>query len=151
MNHHPRRRLLLALLATALVPAIAGARPGPIEVVLYKNEACGCCGKWAEHMQRSGFRVAAHNVQDLAGIRARQRVPDAFGSCHTAVVAGYAIEGHVPADAVHRLLKEKPAGVIGLAVPGMPQGSPGMESPTPQRYEVIAFDAKGAGRVYERR
>ncbi|MCC6535544.1 MAG: DUF411 domain-containing protein [Burkholderiales bacterium] len=148
----PRRRRLVFALATAmLLPAGARAQAPRAELILYKDAACGCCGKWAEHMARNGFRVVSHDVVDLARIKASQRVPEALGSCHTAIVAGYTIEGHVPADAVRRLLSEKPAGIIGLAVPGMPQGSPGMESPTPQRYQVIAFDAKGAQRVYDRR
>lgn len=145
------RRRALAVMAAALLPLWGHAQsPGP-EVSLYKDPDCGCCSKWAEHMQRNGFRVKAHDVRDLAVVKSKQRVPEALGSCHTAIVAGYTIEGHVPADAVRRLLRERPAGVIGLAVPGMPLGSPGMESPTPQRYEILAFDAKGASRVFERR
>lgn len=150
MNSH-RRLLVAGLAAGCLLPFVARAQgPGP-EVVVYKDPACGCCGKWAEHMERSGFRVVAHNVGDLRAVKRKQRVPEALGSCHTALVAGYTIEGHVPADAVHRLLRQRPAGVIGLAVPGMPPGSPGMESPTPQRYEILAFHADGSSRVFERR
>jgi hypothetical protein len=102
-------------------------------------------------MRRNGFRVATHDVRDLAAVKRKHGVPEKLGSCHTATVAGYTIEGHVPADAVRRLLAQRPDGVIGLAVPGMPLGSPGMESPTPQRYDVLAFDAKGGSRIYERR
>ena len=145
------RRKALAVLAAALLPVSGNAQAPAPEVSLYKDPDCGCCSKWAEHMQRNGFRVKAHDVRDLAPIKSKQRVPEALGSCHTAIVAGYTVEGHVPADAVRRLLRERPAGVIGLAVPGMPLGSPGMESPTPQRYEILAFDAKGASRVFERR
>jgi hypothetical protein len=120
-------------------------------VSVYKDPNCGCCGAWAEHMRRNGFRVATYDVNDLDAIKRKQRVPAALASCHTAVVAGYALEGHVPAEAVRRLLAQRPAGVIGLAVPGMPLGSPGMESATRQRYDVLAFDAKGTSRVFERR
>ena len=150
MNSH-RRQFLAVLGALTMAPGLARAqRPGP-EVVLYKDSNCGCCSKWAEHMQRSGFRVAAHNVDDLAAVKRKQRLPAPLASCHTAIVDGYTIEGHVPAEAVRRLLAERPAGVIGLAVPGMPLGSPGMESATPQRYEILAFDANGGSRVFERR
>lgn len=146
-----RRSLLAALTLAALLPSAAQAQAQARELVLYKNASCGCCGKWAEHMQRNGFRVVAHDVDNLASVRAKHGVPPTLGSCHTAIVGGYVIEGHVPADLVRRLLETKPAGVVGLAVPGMPQGSPGMESPTPQRYDVLTFDAKGATRVYATR
>lgn len=147
-----RRRLTIALAAAAALPAWARAQSAAAEEVrLYKDPNCGCCGKWGEHMLRNGFRVVAHDVKDLDAIKRKQRVPEALGSCHTAIVAGYTIEGHVPADVVRRLLAQKPAGVIGLAVPGMPLGSPGMESPTPQRYDILAFDANGGSRVFDRR
>ena len=148
---HSRRRILLGLCAMALAPAWPYAQALAPEVVMYKSATCGCCGKWGEHMQKNGFRVVAHNVQDLAGIKAKHRVPDALGSCHTAVVGGYTVEGHVPADVVRRLLKEKPPGVIGISVPGMPASAPGMDSPVPQPYDVVAFDAKGGSRIYARR
>ena len=148
---NPSRRRTLALLAAALLPVSARAQAPATDVTVYKDPNCGCCGAWAEHMRRNGFRVAAVDVTDLDAVKKKQRVPAALGSCHTAIVAGYTIEGHVPAETVRRLLAQRPAGVIGLAVPGMPLGSPGMESPTPQRYEILAFDAKGASRVFERR
>lgn len=150
MNFH-RRRSIAALAACFVLPVLARAQGSGPEIMLYKDPNCGCCSKWAEHMERSGFRVTTRNVGDLAAVKRKQRVPQALASCHTAVVAGYTIEGHVPADAVRRLLGQRPAGVIGLAVPGMPLGSPGMESPTPQRYDILAFYADGAGRVFERR
>jgi len=146
-----RRRILLGLWAVALAPMWASAQGLSPEVVMYKSEGCTCCGKWAEHMQKQGFRVVSHTVQDLAGVKSKHRVPAALGSCHTALVAGYAIEGHVPADVVRRLLKEKPPGVIGISAPGMPPSAPGMDSPVAQPYDVVAFDAKGTTRVYERR
>jgi hypothetical protein len=146
-----RRRLLAGLAAAALVPAWAHAQSTLPEVSVYKDPNCGCCGAWAEHMRRNGFRVSAYDVTDLAAVKRKHRVPEALGSCHTAIVAGYTIEGHVPAADVRRLLTERPDGVSGLAVPGMPLGSPGMESPTPQRYEVLAFDARGRSRVFQRR
>ena len=144
-----RRRMLIALAAAVLFPT--GAHSTPVEITVYKSESCGCCAKWVEHMQKHGFRVIARNVDDLAAVKAKHGVPAALGSCHTAIVGRYVIEGHVPADVVQRLLVEKPTNVKGLAVPGMPPGSPGMESPTPQRYEVVAFDTRGGARVYARR
>jgi hypothetical protein len=146
-----RRHILIALAASALVPAWAAERTALPEVEVYKDPNCGCCGAWAEHMRRNGFRVTTHDVSDLGDIKRKQRVPQALGSCHTAVVGGYTVEGHVPAEAVRRLLSERPRDVIGLAVPGMPLGSPGMESTRPQRYDVLAFDARGGSRVFERR
>ena len=150
MNNY-RRQFVAAFAACTVLPFTARAQAPGAELVLYKDPNCGCCSKWAEHMQRNGFRVTAHDVADLTAVKRKQRVPEPLGSCHTAIVTGYTIEGHVPADVVRRLLAERPPGIIGLAVPGMPLGSPGMESPTPQRYEILAFDAKGASRVFERR
>jgi hypothetical protein len=104
------------------------------------------------HLQRQGFAVTVHNVSDLAPVKLRHRVPPALESCHTALVEGYVVEGHVPADLVLRLLKERPP-VAGLAVPGMPIGSPGMETPgrPAERYQVLAFDREGRTRVYATR
>lgn len=105
------------------------------------------------HLQENGFTVVAKDEEDfdvLAQQRASLGVPDRLSACHTATVGGYAIEGHVPADVIKRLLAEKPE-IVGLAVPGMPSGSPGMEGGRPQPYDVIAFDRAGRTRVYERR
>jgi len=145
-------RCLLLALATAggVLSSASVSLANGGEVVVYKSASCGCCGKWVEHMQRNGFKVVAHNVDSVAAFKAKHRVPEALGSCHTAVIGGYAIEGHVPAETVKRLLKEKPVSVAGISAPGMPQGSPGMESPTPQRYDVVAFDGKGRSWVYAR-
>lgn len=136
------RRWFILMAAAALVggalPAIAQYAP---RVTVYKNPACGCCGEWVKHMQAKGFKVDTQNVSDVTPIRRKHGVPDALASCHTAVVGGYALEGHVPAADVWRLLRERPA-VKGLAVPGMVPGSPGMEQGTPQRFATIAFDAR---------
>ncbi len=94
------------------------------EIVVYKGPQCGCCDKWAEHLDAAGFKVSVKEVDDIQPIKARYGIGPQLSSCHTAVVEGYAIEGHVPADEILRLLRERPA-VIGLAVPGMPIGSPG--------------------------
>jgi hypothetical protein len=129
-----------AALAGGALPALGQVAP---RVTVYKNPACGCCGGWVKHMQANGFRVEPMNVVDVAPIRQQNGVPDALASCHTALVGGYAIEGHVPAADVRRLLRERPA-VKGLAVPGMVPGSPGMEQGPPQRYATIAFDERGS-------
>ena len=118
------------------------------KVEVYKSPTCGCCGLWVEHMKQSGFDVRVHNVRNVAPFRERYGVPDAMASCHTAVVGGYAIEGHVPAADVKRLLREKPK-AAGIAVPGMVLGSPGMEQDnTKEPYNVVLFNSSGRYRVF---
>ncbi len=111
--------------------------------VVYKSPTCGCCGSWIEHMQKAGFKVESRNVDDMTPVKTRVGVPPAKGSCHTAEVGGYFIEGHVPAEDVKRLLTERPD-ARGLTVPGMPGGSPGMELPDgsvqPYVVELVARD-----------
>jgi hypothetical protein len=119
------------------------------EVTVYKSPTCGCCKLWARHLQANGFSVKPVDVQDVNAYKLKHGVPFDAGSCHTAVVDGYVIEGHVPAADIKRLLKERPK-VKGLAVPGMPLGSPGMEGPTRERYNVLSFDAAGNMKVYAR-
>ncbi|MGK2913579.1 MAG: DUF411 domain-containing protein [Porticoccaceae bacterium] len=120
------------------------------EVTVYKRPTCDCCNKWVEHMRINGFVVEALNVADIVPHKKANRVPSALGACHTATVGGYVIEGHVPASDVRRLLKEPPK-VLGLAVPGMPPGSPGMEQGSQtERYEVLSFDNAGNTAVYAR-
>jgi hypothetical protein len=136
-------------------PAAAGATApssanGPL-VVVYKSPTCGCCTQWVEHMRTSGFRVETHDTEDVDAVKDQAHVPTGARSCHTATVGGYAIEGHVPADLVRKLLREHPADVAGLAVPGMVTGSPGMEGPEPRHYDVIAFTKDGQTRVYASR
>jgi hypothetical protein len=151
---------VLAALGLALVALLASGEPdGPaepavdtpagLEVTVYRSPTCGCCGKWAEHVQAAGFRVREVEVSDLETVKRIQGVPARLASCHTAVVDGYVIEGHVPVADVQRLLRERPA-VRGLAVPGMPTGSPGMELPgrPADAYEVLAFDDQGRSRVF---
>jgi hypothetical protein len=108
-----------------------------------KDPNCGCCEAWINHLRQSGFAVQARNTNDLDRIKARLGVPKDLAACHTAEIAGYVIEGHVPAAAIHKLLAERPR-ARGLAVPGMPAGSPGMEvsGSEPEAYEVILFDAQ---------
>lgn len=116
-------------------------------VVVYKNPQCGCCGEWVKHLQGAGFEVEVHDTPDTKAIRSKLGVPATLGSCHTATVNGYVIEGHVPASDIQRLLADKTP-VAGLAVPGMPEGSPGMEGPHPQAYDVIAFSTSGSERIF---
>lgn len=139
------QRALVAL-AVALAPAAALAAG---EITVYKSPTCGCCSKWVDHLKANGFDVRAVDVGDLNGIKARYGVQRHLASCHTAVVDGYVVEGHVPAEAIKRLLRQRPA-VKGLAVPGMPVGSPGMEGPNPERYDVVTFDAAGRQEVFMR-
>jgi len=139
---------------TTLIPAACAALllAGPAaaenaEVKVYKTPTCGCCTKWIEHLEANGFSVEAQELPDLSFLKRSNGIPAQVASCHTAFVGGYVIEGHVPAPDITRLLKERPA-VAGLAVPGMPIGSPGMEGPKPQRYDVLTFDGDGKTAVF---
>ena len=143
-------RCLSALACGAALGLAAPALASPNEVVMYKDPNCGCCGKWAEHMRSAGFAVkeVANPRMDL--VKQEAGVPEALGSCHTAKVGGYVVEGHVPAADVRRMLAEKPA-IRGLSAPGMPLGSPGMEGPYPaERYDVVSFDAQGRSAVFSK-
>ena len=132
-------------------PASVAAAPVALPTMtVYKTPTCGCCKNWVEHIQQAGISVEVHDLPDLTEIKNEAGVPGDARSCHTAIVDGYAIEGHVPAAAIKRLLQERPA-VAGLAVPGMPVGSPGMEVPgqAPDRYDVIAFQRDGSSSVFK--
>ena len=133
----PRKRLALVLAPIALL-ACTQATAQTIDVV--KSPYCGCCAQWVEYLRANGFTVRVTDSEDLDAAARAQGVPDALRSCHTATVDGYAIEGHVPAEDIRRLLRERPQ-VAGLAVPGMPVGSPGMEQGNRrQTYNVILFE-----------
>lgn len=120
-------------------------------VRVHKTPWCGCCIKWVEHLKAEGFAVEVHEHEDLDPVAARLGVPDALRSCHTAEVAGYAIEGHVPAADIRRLLAEKPEGAAGLSVPGMPVGSPGMEQgDAKEPFVSVLFTREGDMRIYAR-
>ena len=133
-------RALTLLLATAAAPALAA---DPQTVTVYKSPTCGCCKLWVDHIRDAGFEVVTHDVADVTPVKMEHGVPPRLGSCHTALVGGYVIEGHVPAEDIARLLRERPA-VAGLAVPGMPMGSPGMEFGAPEPYDVVAFGKDGS-------
>jgi hypothetical protein len=139
--------------APSTTPAMSPQSDAPADapvIAVYKSPTCGCCGNWVEHVKAAGFAVEVHDVDNLSDIKADAGVPATTRSCHTAIVGGYALEGHVPASTIQRLLREKPA-IAGLAVPGMPVGSPGMEVPgqPADKYDVVAFKADGATEVYE--
>jgi hypothetical protein len=145
-----RRRLLRALGAGAALAALppALARGGLPPVMVYAGLECGCCGQWVAHLRASGFQVEVKLTEDVSSVKRDFGVPPALHSCHTAIVAGYLIEGHVPAEDIKLLLRER-SPVRGLAVPGMVPGSPGMEQGAPQPYATLAFDERGA-RVFAR-
>lgn len=119
-------------------------------VTVYKSPTCGCCSEWVEYLEENGFTVRVTDMPDVMPMKQRLGLPRDLSSCHTAVVGGYVVEGHVPADVMKRLLTEKPD-VTGIAVPGMPIGSPGMEVPgrVPEAYDVVAFDRRGGRHVFQ--
>jgi hypothetical protein len=146
-----RRRVLAAGLA--LAAAAAGARaqkPAPVLVEVWKDEGCGCCQEWVSHLEANGFKVKVNNGGN-DGVRAKLGVPQKYGSCHTALVGGYAVEGHVPAREIRRLLQERPK-AVGLAVPGMPVGSPGMDGKVyggrKDPFNVMLLSADGNATIY---
>jgi hypothetical protein len=117
------------------------------QVDVYKSPSCGCCGKWLKHLQQNGFQASVHEMNDIPAARKKLGMPDRLGACHTAWVGGYVIEGHVPAADIQRLLKEKPK-ALGLAVPSMPPGSPGMETAKPVPYETLLVQTDGSTHVF---
>jgi len=118
-------------------------------ITVYKSPTCGCCKNWISHLEANGFEVTAHDTDDMQSIKQQYGVADHLASCHTAIVNGYVIEGHVPADSIKRLLKEKPV-AAGLTVPGMPMGSPGMEGPRKDAYNVLLFNRAGDSAIFDR-
>jgi hypothetical protein len=145
MKHNSAVHAIIVLSLSVCLPLSAAAP----KVNVFKTRTCGCCAKWVEHLKANGFDVNVQEVASTVEYRKKYGVPDKLQSCHTAMVAGYAIEGHVPAADIHRLLKAGPK-ATGLAVPGMPAGSPGMEGPRSDAYSVILFDADGKGTVYQK-
>lgn len=133
------------LLISLLGSSFAMAQATVVEV--FKSPHCGCCGGWVEHLRQSGFEVKAHDVEDVPAVRQKLGMPDRLGSCHTAKIGGYLVEGHVPAADIQRLLKEKPK-ALGIAVPSMPPGSPGMESSKPIPYQTLLVQSDGSTRIF---
>ena len=145
--------IVAAAAAASAAGAVAvfrdGSAQGPVMVV-YKSPTCGCCTAWVTHVKRAGFRVESHDTANVQPIKDGWGVPSDLISCHTARVDGYVIEGHVPADLIQRLLQERPA-VVGIATPGMPNGSPGMEGGEAEPYDVVTFDREGRTALFARR
>jgi hypothetical protein len=133
-----RRLALLGMGALCAMPTSPAWAAEKALITVHKDPSCGCCSGWVEHLRKAGFPVTAIDTARLDAVKARLGVPSELAACHTAEVAGYVIEGHVPASAIERLLGEKPR-ATGLAVPGMPVGSPGMEGGTPEAYDVVLF------------
>jgi len=120
-------------------------------VTVYKSKYCGCCGEWVKHMENNGFKVNVIETEALNEVKIKYNVPAPLASCHTAIIGNFIVEGHTPASSIKRFLKEAPKDAIGLAVPGMPLGSPGMEQGNmKQPYDVLAFDKQGHTVVFEK-
>lgn len=148
-SHFPLRRALLAAMLAAPLSSLAQSAT---KVEVWKTPECGCCKDWVKHLQSNGFQVLTHDVGDTSKVRQKLSMPDQFGSCHSGSVGGYALEGHVPAKEIRRLLHERPA-AIGLSVPSMPLGAPGMDGPEYQGrsfpYEVLLVAKNGKASVYQ--
>lgn len=144
----PDENARVASVAAAAPPAAPSLPAIPIKV--FKDPNCGCCVKWVDHLKEHGFAVETMDMPDMSLLKKKYAITGELQSCHTAVVGDYVIEGHVPADVILKMLKDKPA-IAGLAVPGMPMGSPGMEGATRERYDVLTFDRAGRTSVYAQR
>ena len=134
------------LVATSIF-GVATAQQKPV-IEVYESPLCGCCSQWVTHLEKNGFTTRVIESDDLDALKTKLGVPERVRSCHTGVVDGYAIEGHVPASDIEDLLNEKNDEVIGLAVPGMPLGAPGMEAEISEAYDVLAFNKKGETGVF---
>ncbi|OZA22354.1 MAG: metal-binding protein [Hydrogenophilales bacterium 17-61-9] len=142
------KQTLLGALMFGAAASTAWAAPDQLIVDVYKSPTCGCCSKWVDHLKANGFKVRSHDTHDVVAHKARLGVPYGYGSCHTAQVGGYLVEGHVPAKEIKRLLKEKPR-ARGLVVPAMPVGSPGMEEGSRKDpYEVFLVNRDGSTQTY---
>jgi hypothetical protein len=147
INPKLTRRCVLIAGAASMLPFGTLAAAEPV-ITVHRDPNCGCCMGWVQHLQNAGFPTKVLENRNLDAVRTRFGVPDDLAACHMAEVSGYVVEGHVPVGALKRFLAEKP-NATGLAVPGMPVGSPGMEGGTPQPYEVVLFGATGR-RLYMR-
>jgi hypothetical protein len=136
------RRLVLMAAAASLLSAGKVVAAEPAVITIHKDPTCGCCSGWVRHLQQAGFATNVVETRDLDPVKRRLGVPEDLAACHTAEVSGYVVEGHVPASALKRFLAERPS-ATGLAVPGMPVGSPGMEGGEPEVYEIVMFGPDG--------
>ncbi len=150
LNRFPLRKVNTMLLPLVALLLLGPAAAAAADVVVFKSPTCGCCTKWVEHLEQNGLSVEVHDRHDMTAVKDRLVVPDQLRSCHTALAGDYIIEGHVPADLIQRVLEEKPE-AVGLAVPGMPMGSPGMEGPRKDDYAVLSFSHDGRLEVYAER
>ena len=154
MNRRDSLKLMAAAFAAVAVDErklFANSAKKP-KIVVYKSPTCGCCGKWVDHVRAAGYPVQTIDVDDVTPYKTKYGVPLELSSCHTGIVEGYAIEGHVPADIIDKLLKERPKNAKAIAVPGMPLGSPGMEVPgRKDSYEVILIAKDGKRSVFAKR
>ena len=143
------RRQLLGVFSMIAATGLRPSAQKATAVQVFKDPTCGCCALWVEHLRKAGFAATVTDVDDMTAIKAKHRVPSQARSCHTALVGGYVVEGHVPAADVQRMLTQHPA-IVGIAVPGMPIGSPGMEvaGMKPQPYDVLAFNKLGETHVF---
>ncbi len=149
LNSSLTRRSALILATGTAAFALTGSSAAEEQVItIHKDPNCGCCSGWVKHLQTAGFTAKTIDTADLDAVKTRLGVPADLAACHTAQIAGYVVEGHVPAVALKRFLAEKPS-ATGLAVPGMPIGSPGMEGGSPEPYEVVLFEPTGR-RTYMR-
>jgi len=146
-----RRNFLIewsAVLGVAVLwPLRAQARQALPALTVFKDPNCGCCGLWVEHMKAKGFTATVTNT-DMVAVHAKHKIPPALQSCHTTLVAGYIVEGHVPASDVKTLLTTKPKGILGLTIPGMPASAPGMDIKPFQPYTVLTFNVQGKTTVF---
>ena len=145
------RRHFITGVSIAGLAASGHAQTKATSIEVWKSPTCGCCKDWMQHLEANGFKVTSHD-EGNTGMRARMKMPARYGSCHTALVGGYVVEGHVPASEIKRLLKDRPQ-AVGIAVPGMPLGSPGMDGPAyggqRQAYDVLLVQLDGSASVYQ--
>ena len=156
-KRHPKSRnarlvpaMMLGIVTIMTAAIVAMATPGiahGAEITVYKSPLCGCCGNWVKYIRARGHKLTVRNMENLETVKKMAGVPEALRSCHTALVRGYVVEGHVPASDVARLLAQRPK-ARGIAVPGMPMGSPGMEGRMSERYQVVMFGADGGPKVF---
>jgi hypothetical protein len=145
--NNPIFRSIIAAFAFSLMPSLSAAAPPAMTV--YKSPSCSCCAAWVEYIRGHGFEVVVKSPKDLSGIKRKYGVKPQLASCHTAVIDGYVIEGHVPVNDIRQVLRDRPD-LVGLTAPGMPQLSPGMHSIEPKDYDVLSFDKNGKVRVFSR-
>ena len=152
MNETMTRRAAVGGIAAAVMALVGWSRTAEAQaktpIVVYKDPNCGCCGQWITHMEQNGFAPSVTNTPKTAEIKDRYKVGEKLRSCHTSIVGGYVIEGHVPASDVRKLLAQKPKNVLGLTIPGMPASAPGMDMEPFQPYTVLTFDEKGVTTVF---